>query len=240
METRKVISFVLWGQQPKYCIGAIRNAELLSSVYPGWEAVFQLDFSVPQTIEDKLREFDNVHVIRRLDSDTRGCAVGSWRSMLWRFEVIDESEVSAMISRDCDSRLNVREAAAVEQWLISDKGFHIMRDHPWHGSQILGGMFGIKSGCLPEFTKIMNHWLSINTKNEWQVDQDFLNQEIYPRVAHKAMVHDDFFVLERHSRPFPTERVGLEFVGQVFEADGSTPADHQAILKQILQERGKL
>jgi len=44
-----------------------------------------------------------------------------------------------MASRDLDSRLNSREAAAVAEWLDDEEmGFHFMRDHPAHGIEILG------------------------------------------------------------------------------------------------------
>ena len=33
---KKVISFSLWGDNPKYTIGAIKNAELIDTIYPGW------------------------------------------------------------------------------------------------------------------------------------------------------------------------------------------------------------
>ena len=62
--------------------------------------------------------------------------------MFWRFEPAGEEDVDVMISRDTDSRLNLREKFAVEEWLESDKGFHIMRDHPHHGYPVLGGMWG--------------------------------------------------------------------------------------------------
>jgi len=72
----KVISFSLWGNKPKYCVGAIRNAELAPEIYPGWLCYFQLDYSVPQAIEEKLQEMEHVRVSRRLDHATHGVAVG--------------------------------------------------------------------------------------------------------------------------------------------------------------------
>ena len=48
------------------------------------------------------------------------------------------------VSRDLDSRLNSRERAAVEEWLQSDKDFHFMRDHPQHGTEVLGSAWGTK------------------------------------------------------------------------------------------------
>ena len=35
-----------------------------------------------------------------------------------------------------------RERDAVNEWLESNKTFHLMRDHPWHGSEINAGMWG--------------------------------------------------------------------------------------------------
>ena len=48
------------------------------------------------------------------------------------------------MSRDLDSRFSEREKAATEEWLRSNKEFHFMRDHPYHGYVILGGCWGCK------------------------------------------------------------------------------------------------
>ena len=44
----KVIAFSLWGDNPKYNVGAIKNAELAKVVYPGWVCRFYVGASVPQ------------------------------------------------------------------------------------------------------------------------------------------------------------------------------------------------
>ena len=59
-----------------------------------------------------------------------------------------DAQVSHMVSRDLDSLLNVREAAAVQEWLESDKAFHFMRDHPAHNIEILGSGWGIRMSPL--------------------------------------------------------------------------------------------
>ena len=46
---------------------------------------------------------------------------------------------------DLDSRLNEREAAAVNEWLTkSNYAFHFMRDHPAHFIKILGSGWGVR------------------------------------------------------------------------------------------------
>ena len=60
--------------------------------------------------------------------------------MFWRFLPASEGDLEVVIVRDADSQLSDRKALAVEEWLDSEKRFHIMHDHPFHVSLILGGM----------------------------------------------------------------------------------------------------
>jgi hypothetical protein len=227
----KIVSFSLWGQDPKYCVGAIRNAELAAEIYPGWEVYIQMDYQVPVYVWRELGEMPHVHPVRRLDPIKKGMAKGDWRGMFWRFEYACADGIDVMISRDCDSRLSHREAAAVEEWLESGRGFHIMRDHPWHGSKMLGGMWGCRSFALPEFLDLMFAW---NQEDRWQTDQDFLNTEIYPRVVNDAMIHASFFRMEEHAKDFPVPRNGTEFVGQIFDENETTVSEHiQALAKTL-------
>ena len=41
------ISFSIWGSNPRYLRGALRNALLIPELYPGWQHRFHLDHSVP-------------------------------------------------------------------------------------------------------------------------------------------------------------------------------------------------
>jgi hypothetical protein len=225
---KKVISFSLWGNDPKYCQGAIENARLAGEVYPGWECHFHVDSQVPNYVHHALGEFDYVRVFHRIDPDDGKMAIGDWRGMFWRFEMLPEIDV--LIVRDCDSRLSAREAAAVDEWLASTAGFHIMRDHPYHATQILGGMWGMKKGAVPEFFDLMLAW---NQEDRWQTDQDFLKAEIYPRVVNNSMVHDEFFSLEPQAKSFPTIRNGTEFVGAIYDENNIPNAEHAQVLTQI-------
>jgi hypothetical protein len=139
---------------------------------------------------------------------------GNWSGMFWRFYPASEEDVDVMVSRDCDSRLSNREKQAVDEWLNSGKGFHIMRDHPWHGTQILGGMWGVRKGVLPNLKNMIDNF----QKGEfWQVDQNFLTQVVYPIVKHDSMVHDEYHKFDENKKSFPTERVDKEFIGDVFD-----------------------
>jgi len=204
---KKIISFSLWGEDPKYCVGAIKNADLALQFYPGWVCRFHVGTSTPIEYVNQLKSKNNTEVIERQEK-------GNWEGMFWRFLDASDFSVEVMISRDTDSRLDEREAAAVKEWLQSGKKFHIMRDHPFHKTEILGGMWGVRNHFLGD----MKHLIADYTKGDyWQVDQNFLREIIYPIVKNNCMVHDEFF----EKNPFPTRRKKGHFVGQAFNADDS-------------------
>jgi len=219
---KKVISFSLWGNDRKYTIGAIENAKLAKEHYPGWTCRYYIGKSVPEDITEQLKKFENTEVFLMSEQ-------GDWTGMFWRFFAASDPEVSIMISRDCDSRLNKRESAAVKEWVESDKSFHIMRDHPFHGTEILGGMWGCKSPSLRNMVSMIEDYKKIG--NFWQVDQNFLRENVYPIVSQDSMVHDEFF----QKSPFPTQRDGLEFVGQVYDENNMPLEEHSAPLREALR-----
>ena len=199
---RKIISFSLWGDDKKYTIGALRNAELALSIYPGWLCRFYLGKSVPLDISEELQEFSNSEIINMNEK-------GDWTGMFWRFLAADHLS-DIVLSRDTDSRLNKREKAAVDEWLNSDKDFHIMRDHPYHATEILGGMWGCRNGILHGITGLINDY---QKGDFWQVDQNFLKEKIYPLIRDRSFVHDEFF----EKKPFPTIRLNKQYVGESFD-----------------------
>jgi hypothetical protein len=218
--SKKLITFSLWGSNPKYTVGAIRNAVLATILYPDWLCRYYVGKSVPNEIVQTLKNFNNVEIIEMEEE-------GNWSGMFWRFYPASEQDVDVMISRDCDSRLSLREKLAVDEWLKSDKGFHIMRDHPWHGTHILGGMWGVKKGVLPQMKNEIDNFV----KGEfWQVDQNFLSRVIYPLVKENTMVHDEFFNFDNHKIKFPSERINKEFVGDVFDHNDNRHPNYWKII----------
>ena len=78
-----------------------------------------------------------------------------------RFLPLLDPRVEVVVSRDLDSRLTAREQAAVEDWLETGLTFHVMRDNPHHGTEILGGMWGARmdSGLRKQLAKAMSELL---------------------------------------------------------------------------------
>ena len=212
----RVVSYSLWGDNPKYNIGALRNAELVSELYPGWQARFYVGTNTPVETINGLHE-RGAHVIDMKKP-------GDWTGMFWRFEAVSDPDVDVMISRDCDSRITAREVAAVKQWIESGSMFHIMRDHPHHATEILGGMWGVRAPLLSNMSDLIQEYVK---GDFWQVDQNFLREVIYPKVVQFSIVHDEFF----QKIAFPTKRINDEFVGLAFDENDVAIEEQKAALR---------
>jgi hypothetical protein len=200
-KSKKIISFSLYGSNPRYTDGALENAKLCKKIYPEWTMRVYYDNSVPKQIVAKLKA-SNVQLIDMSDS--------KMNKMSWRFQAASDSE--RFCSRDIDSRLSKREAAAVEEWIRSGKEFHVMRDHPSHSLyQMSGGMWCSKT--IPNMSELLT-----NIKNQaYLQDMNFLNKVIWP-IAQKSILQHDSFSCDKFGggKPFPTARVGWEHVGSVY------------------------
>jgi hypothetical protein len=205
-----VVSFSLWGDKPKYTIGAIRNAELASSWYRGWTCRFYCDEeTVPEKILDTLDSMPNCEVVRM------GVSVEPHWSMFWRFYAAEDPSIDCVVFRDTDSRIGQREVMAVQEWISSGKGFHAMRDHPQHGTPLCGGMWGVRGGKLKEIRSMISNYYAMGlTKTAlFGIDQDFLTHSVWSLAKEDVVQHDEFFA----KVPFPLPRDSKHFVGQVYD-----------------------
>jgi protein O-GlcNAc transferase len=150
--------------------------------------------------------------------------------MFWRFWASEEKDVDIFLSRDCDSRISEREVIAVNEWLNSDKDFHIMRDHPYHNVPILGGMWGCRNGLMKKIrlSNLINEWGKYERKG---IDQDFLGEVVYPLIFNNAFEHSEFNLkFKGNIIPFSSIRKDYEFVGDVFDEN---EVRHQDFWKKI-------
>ncbi|XP_045215789.1 uncharacterized protein LOC123566031 [Mercenaria mercenaria] len=205
-KTLCVISYSLYGSDPRYIAGALQNSYLLTIVYPGWHLWIYHDNSVPQSILDTICNQSRTKCINMSSS-----AIINKRS--WRFLVASERNVSRYIIRDIDSRLSFREKVAVNEWIYSGRKLHTMRDHPNQNYFINAGMWGGMSETYPN----MEHALFANyLTDEYTSDSDFLTHVVWPAVKHSVMQHDSVLCIKFGGVHFPTSRIGYEHVGSVY------------------------
>jgi hypothetical protein len=184
---KKIISFSLYNGRKKDVVNAVVNCFLAKSVYPDWICRFYVDHTTPAGIIQAIKTFDNTEVVEMPERPEMAGRPDGWK-MFWRFLAASDPNVEVMISRDGDSLLSHREKACVDEWLASDKGFHILRDHCYHSQKVMGGMWGAKKGTVPDMEELVEEFLKGGT-----YDQGFLAEKVYPKVieSNNAFVHYD-------------------------------------------------
>ena len=211
----KVFSFCLYGSNPKYNVGMIENIKIINKMFNDWFIYIYYN-NVPIDDLEKMQELQNVVLIKSKYDNAN--------TTLDRFIPIDDPNVEIMFVRDADSRIHDRDIWAIKQFIESDNKFHIIRDHIWHGTLILAGLWGIKRGLLNfNIGESINNFV-INKKSEWGVDQHYLRQYIYPIIKHDVLIHgmlkmtpDEIIV----SFPHPVK--DYDFCGQVIDYKNNKP-----------------
>ena len=187
----KIISYSLWGNKSPYVINSIKNADIALHLFPGWICRYYISPNVKNVFIEELKKRTNTEIILQNEDE-------SWNGMFWRFyaaaDALNKGDI--MICRDADSLLNDRDKACVDQWLSSDKDFHIVRDNCAHGTRIMGGIWGVRNGLLS------------NSNNRKNIDQEFLSQIIYPIVKDKSFIHDPYNFYNENAVKMPIPRKG--------------------------------
>jgi len=168
----KIISMSVWGDNPRYIVGAKRQIQLAEKYYPNWRV---------RIYTDKPNNFTGYGVdIVKADTDMYG--------MFWRFLPMFEDPNNIVMVRDSDSRITIREAAAIHEWIESDQVFHVFRDHDAHFEfPIIGCAFAYK-GCFGnQLEELMIEYAKTN--KFYLSDQFFLRDYIYPVIKNSMMIH---------------------------------------------------
>lgn len=193
---RRLISFSLYGDDPKYCQGAIENIHLARMHYPGWDVVFHVKDSPADTF-DRLRELG----ARVIECDFLNM-------MLARF--LPCCRPGIVLSRDCDSRIGAREARAVAEWLESDKPRHVIRDHKEHLSvahPVMGGLWASREPL--EAADGLRQALDDPHYIPWGSDQRWLRENVWKS--------DEFWVSQYNLTPWMRDSHDANYCGKSFD-----------------------
>jgi hypothetical protein len=223
----KVVSFSLYGENPIFTMGCIKNANLKKEVFKDWEMWVYHNNTVNQDI---LKELENLGVKLINTNEDKG-----FFGSLWRFYPIFNSNVKYFISRDCDSRISIRDEVSVNEWLSSGKKYHIVRDHPiGHGWPINAGMWGAKCNTIDNFEDLLKNYLINNNRtNDKSIDQCFLRDIVHPIVVNDLFLHDEYFNYERIGTNIKRERHldNFAFIGESVDENDEPRGDQRSPIK---------
>ncbi len=209
----RLLSFSLYGRRLSCLFGAIKNLEEQARFYPEWRCRFYVAEDVVGSVTDQLSAGGAEVIIMQPEPGIAG--------MFWRYLAADEDNLDACLMLDVDSPLHERHRRATEEWLNSEKFYHVIRDHRFHRRKIMGGLFGMKgSGPVvlnmrQEMESFISRWKG--KAMGYESDQEFLAQIVYPRIKEHTLFHvDPGFVIfpgeNARSLPGP-KRTDLYYAG---------------------------
>ena len=210
---KKVISFSIYGDNPKYTIGLIRNLELIKDIYPNWVTYIYFNNTVPTEIMEKVQSFENVEIFDMSELQIPG--------MFWRFQPNDDENVERFVIRDTDSRVTEREKVAVYEWIEDNKILHIMRDHPHHNYPILGGMWGMKCEDTFNMKEEFTNYTDSKELFEKMTDMNFLRDVVYPKFSQDSTIHASYHGYEPWVKKFSSPLIDKRFIGEIINEDES-------------------
>ncbi len=192
-----------------------RNITLIQQLLPGFLCRIYHDATVPLDMLNSYRQFPIVELVNMQES--------LLPKMTWRFLPADDSSVQLFISRDADSRISLREKILIDSWVVSNKTFFLIKDHPFYHRTplMLGGLWGMRlNGKTFGMQQLIVQWQQEHMNkalDTYNLDQEFLDKMIYP-VAEKDMLYfDDFNLNKLHfCKPVNLRRNKYEYIGEVF------------------------
>ncbi len=182
------IAFSIFGAKPEYCETLILNAELIPEIYPNWDMLVYHDHTVPAQVLKRLGEM-GAKLIHADDIEA-----GHLPGTFWRFFALERPEYAAIIMRDADSLVSMREKLMVDVWLASDRPVHVIHDWYSHTDLMLAGLWGVRGGLLAGIRSWIAAYVTATPQyHPTHADQDFLAQWVWPRVKPFTLHHSGLY-----------------------------------------------
>ena len=207
----KIVSFCSYNNKPMYSQGAIENAIQYKKKYPEISVYMYTRPDVLPDIVSILNDNDVkiIHTIFIMD----------WTMMFARFYPVENINNTFFISRDTDCRPSDREDAAIDQLIKSGKSLHIIRDHPYHTVEILGGLWGVYRNKITNIRFMIMNWCMkyIKSIKKAGPDQHFLREVYNLNIFHNnKFVNDEFHKFENNRTRVNHVRKNKEYLGEAY------------------------
>lgn len=182
--SKKIFSYCVYGSQKKYCLGMLKNLEQINSLFPDFKVWIYIGNDVPQEYIDKYKTFQNVTLIHH---DFTG-----GRLTAYRYFVL-ENEFDIVLIRDADSRFGDRDLWCITHFLNSTSKIFTIRDHKWHGRELLAGQTGFKNFSIPVIKTFYDAFVKKRVNIDYyQNDQDFIIEYIFHRNKQDVIAYSEF------------------------------------------------
>jgi len=201
----KYVSFAIYGKIQKYLNILEYNIRILTKY--NYKVVLYCDI---ENIDFLKSYFPTILIMN-------GNKYGLSNKMLWRLNPLFDNFAYALFPRDADSKITDREIFLMQDFILSNKNFHIIRDHELHFMPIMGGLFGLKKQIYYIFKQERIFKKLKKVKNLYNYDQLFLSDYIYPIVLESSLIHTSSYSYK--NEPHIEITKSLEYCGMYDNLD---------------------
>ena len=166
----KVFSFCIYGIENNYYNGLIENIQIIKQYFPDFKIY------IYKGICDPSWTFDESCKI--IETNRSGAI-----NMLYRYLPVTFADIGFV--RDADSRITKRDRWCIKEFLNSSKKYHIIRDHFYHKSPIMGGIFGWKQP--------IKFPIDVEKDVGYAYDMAYIEKHLYPFVKSDTIVHSNIY-----------------------------------------------
>ena len=250
ISTKKVVSYSVWGTNPIYLEGMRREARriVVDPFFIEWECWIYYNHTIGEEYRNSITSICPER-IKWITLENKYQQIRNWNQTIrmWRFLPIDHPEVELMICRDCDSLITEREKITINEWLNSEKQFHIMRDHPGHRNKILAGMWGMRKigengnrrWIDGKMEQLIIAWTP-HIHDNYSFDEKFLEKCIYPLTVENRVIHDEIIRHEgEECRKYLMAWDNYRFIGEKVYPNGDPFDNYLHLLIPIYRQRIK-
>jgi hypothetical protein len=200
--------FCIYGTKAKYTQGLVENLQSIQTLFPSFHTVIHYAPDVPESYLEQYRSFPNTILEPITTEIPMMSRILSWKPHITYFV------------RDADSRVTLRDASCIKEFLASNKMAHVVRDHYYHKNRIMGGMFGIR---VPADWNLQALWMAWKQTQPilppYGTDEKFLQEVIYPLIKDNMLLHTNVVAyLDETPTLIPVEQTSdTDFVGNVYD-----------------------
>jgi hypothetical protein len=213
-----VFSYCIYGTNPKYVEGMVKNLEQIRDHYPTFHTWIVVGNDVSPEYIEKYESFQNVKLIH--------FPLTGGRLTTFRFFPIDDPSVGCMIVRDADSRITERDRECIRRFMESDFTVYTIRDHYYHKCPLMSGQWGVKrTSAHPEF-RFEDAYNTLKEKlpsglDYYGNDEYFTRHYIYPTFGKNMIAFSSIAYvadgIETIADITPQRTCDTDFCGNVFE-----------------------
>jgi hypothetical protein len=193
-----IIQFSLFGNNPRYFDALCANIEFVESGYnTQFETSIIIGKGVPKEWVNYLFKTDAQMIM----SDDK--LLADVHQDFYRIYPVLSGKGLGFFCRDADSFLSKNEMESMKRFIVSDYSYHIIRDHPYHLSPIMAGLFGVKLNGYDLVKKILlknmdkysfkdKGWR--NNKSAVRGEQEILADYLYPLICKDSFIESNYTI----------------------------------------------